>query len=115
MGGTLARTIYHAGRKYLAGTTSEEIGAVAAEFGDHVWEGGRKPDDLPTPEDIEQGPAGGVLAGSPPVPSPTALPSPAGAQTLAGAAGAPAPVVDGGTDDPAKKAPPAKKAAPPAK
>lgn len=39
----LARTVHHKGRKYTAGKTADEIGPVAGEFGDHVWEGGKAP------------------------------------------------------------------------
>lgn len=88
MGGTpLAYTVHHKGRTYPAGMSSDEIGAIASEFGDHVWEGGRRPDALP--KDVN--PAAGTLSGEPPVPIPSGMPSPEGAQTLAGAAGAPAP------------------------
>lgn len=96
----LAYTVHHKGRVYEAGTTSQEIGAVASEFGDHVWEGGRRPRRLPKDEN----PDAGTLLGTPTAPTPTGLPTPEGMQTLAGAAGAPAPEPpsappEGGEDD----------------
>jgi hypothetical protein len=63
----LAATVYHKGIKYSAGMTAAEIGDAAADIGDHAWEGG------------EAAPAAGTRLGTPPVPTKSALPTPAGA------------------------------------
>lgn len=68
----LAKTVHHKGRRYLAGTSSEQIGAVAGEFGDHVWIGGKGPGEVTG----EGNPRAGVLTASPQVPTPSALPTP---------------------------------------
>lgn len=65
----LAYTVHHKGRKYRAGMTAEEIGDVAANFGAHVWEGGKGPGGS-TPAK----PDSGTRLGTPPVPAPSALP-----------------------------------------
>jgi hypothetical protein len=68
---TLAYTVHHQGRRYIAGTTAEEIGPAAGELGAHVWEGGKAPTKAQTPS--EDTPAGGTQAHTPPVPTPSAL------------------------------------------
>lgn len=55
-------TVHHKGRSYPAGMSASEIGDVAGEFGDHVWEGAK-------PREIA-----GILLGSRPVPHPSGLP-----------------------------------------
>jgi len=71
---TLAKTVYHKGRKYRGGMTAEEIGPVAAEFGDHVWVGGKAPAKQSIPD--QGSPDGGVHAATPPVPTKSGLPGP---------------------------------------
>lgn len=74
----LKHTVHYGGRVYTAGTEADEIGEVATEFGQHVWEGGRGPAKTAKPdsEGGGSGDPGGSLAGSPPVPPPSALPTP---------------------------------------
>lgn len=69
---TLAYTVHHKGRKYSGGTTAEDIGEVAGEFGDHVWVGGKAPAKSTT-QKSSSGESGSRL-GSPPVPPPSGLP-----------------------------------------
>jgi hypothetical protein len=68
----LAYTVHHKGRKYRAGSTAEEIGPAAGDFGDHVWEGGKAPARSAVPG--PSAPAGGVTLGSRTVPPPSGLP-----------------------------------------
>lgn len=68
----LAMTVHHKGRKYRAGMTAEDIGPAAAEIGKHAWVDGIAP--AKTPDKDAQ--AGGTPAGSPVVPTPSALPTP---------------------------------------
>lgn len=67
----LAYTVHHKGRKFTAGMTAEEVGPAAADLGDHVWEGGVRPDITPP----AGAPAGGTPSGQPPVPTMSALPT----------------------------------------
>jgi hypothetical protein len=120
----LAYTVHHKGRKYTAGKTLEELGPIAAEFPDHLWEGGKAPAKSAIPTD---GPDGGVYAATPEIPR-SALP---GAGAGAGVSPELATIlrIEGGdntpTTDPEEtggpgagdgtNTPPAKKAAPAAK
>jgi hypothetical protein len=75
---TLAYTVHHKGRKYTAGSTAKEVGPVAAEFGDHVWEGGKAPAKSALPK--EGDPDGGTNSATPGVPR-SGLPGPADTST----------------------------------
>lgn len=87
---TLAYTVHHKGRQYRAGTGAEEIGEVAGEFGDHVWVDGKAPAKSSTRTNSGDSGGGGTQLGTPPVPTPSALPGGDGA---------------GGADDSAATAP----------
>ncbi len=91
----LAYTVHHKGKRYLAGTAADQIGPDAGEIGDHAWIGGKGPGKVTT----EANPRAGVNAGSPRVPTASALPTP-------GPAPAAAPEPDGGDagDGPRKAA-----------
>lgn len=69
---TLASTVYVKGRRYLAGTTAEEIGPDATAIGAHAWEDGYRPESVKATE-----PTAGSVTGAVPVPTPSALPTPA--------------------------------------
>lgn len=101
----LAYTVHHKGRKYLAGTTAEDIGPVAAEFGDHVWVDGKPPAKSSIPKEGE--PDGGTNIGAPPVPTPSALPGPDSSADIAAVTGTqapgPAPAEPGPAEPAAKK------------
>jgi hypothetical protein len=71
---TLAMTVHHKGHRYRAGMTAEEIGPVATEIGKHAWVDEVAPTKAQLPD--EDTPTGGVPAGTPIVPTPSALPTP---------------------------------------
>lgn len=68
----LEATVHHKGQVYRAGTSSEQIGEVASEFGDHCWVGGKGPGKVSG----DGNPLAGTPSGRPPVPTPSALPTP---------------------------------------
>lgn len=101
----LANTVHHKGRVYEAGMTLDEIGEVAREFGAHVWEGGTKPNFPQTSGGgVEGGGETGSRLGTPPTPSPSALPGPDTSAAIAAVTGTEAPArpgvpADGGDAD----------------
>lgn len=71
----LAYTVHHKGRKYRGGSTAADIGPAAADIGAHAWVGGIAPEKAKLPG--ADAPVGGTLSATPPVPAPSALPTPA--------------------------------------
>lgn len=68
----LIATVHHKGQVYPAGTAASEMGEVANELGDHVWQDGKKPGKVSG----EGNPLAATPAGRPGVPTASALPTP---------------------------------------
>lgn len=68
----LALTVHHRGMIFPAGKTAEEIGPLAAEIGDHAWEGGKAPAASAIPGSGTS--TGGLMLGTRLVPPPSGLP-----------------------------------------